>query len=142
MCCSCRFVVFTYDILAALCTMQSASSDWLHFAAGIRLLPTFPHNLELCRLFRHADQHYLTPDARTMKQIIEQFQMAYTCTDALRLERPHALSDNNQTKITKHTAENLGMSVRHVAQELGHKCETVCTTLKKKGVSLSNFHVA
>ncbi len=42
-----QFILFPYGILAALCPMQSASSDWLHLAADIHLLPTFLLNLEL-----------------------------------------------------------------------------------------------
>ncbi len=44
---SSSFVVFPFGTLAALCTVQSASSDWLHLAADIRSLPIFPLNLEL-----------------------------------------------------------------------------------------------
>ncbi len=33
--------------------------------------------------------------------------------------------------------ENPGTSAQRAAQELGHKCETVCTMLKKNGI----FHI-
>ncbi len=59
--------------------------------------------------------------------------MKYTLTDSTRLGRPHTLVDDDCTKITEHMYENPGMSVRCVAQELSHKCEMVCTTLKKEG---------
>ncbi len=49
------FVVFPYGILAALCTVQSASSDWLHLTADTRSLHTFPRNLKLRPLSRHVD---------------------------------------------------------------------------------------
>ncbi len=79
-----------------------------------------------------------------MKQIIEQFQMEYTLADALninalRLGKPHTLSDGNRTKITEHADENSGMSVHHVAQELSHKHEMDHTMLKKKK-SIYVFH--
>ncbi len=78
-----------------------------------------------------------------MKAIIERFQAEYTHTNALRLGRPHALIDDNRTKITEHMDKNPGMSAHHAAQELGHKCEMACLMLKKRRVfPLSNFRVA
>ncbi len=55
-----RFVGFPYDILAALYTVQSATSDWLHLAADIHSLPTFLCNLELrpmSKNFRKTENH-------------------------------------------------------------------------------------
>ncbi len=53
-CCG-QFVIFPYGCLAALCTVQSASSNWWHLPTGIRSLPTFLLNLESRPLSRHAD---------------------------------------------------------------------------------------
>ncbi len=47
-------------------------------------------------------------------------------------KRPHALTDDNKTKLTGHMDKNPGMSTHHIAQELDRKCKTVSTTLKKK----------
>ncbi len=51
--------------------------------------------------------------------------------DARTLGRLHSLLDDDRTKIIKLTDGNAGMSALRVAQELGHKCKMVCTTLKK-----------
>ncbi len=67
-----------------------------------------------------------------MKRIIERFHMKYMLTDVPGLGRPHALSDNDQTKITEHVYKNPGMSACHVTQELDHKHEMVRTMLKKE----------
>ncbi len=68
-----------------------------------------------------------------MKWMIKQFPKDYTLSDAPRWERPHALLDDDQTKITKHTDKNPGMSVCCVVQELGHKSKLSIKRLKKEG---------
>ncbi len=78
------------------------------------------------------------PDVRTMKLIIKLFQTEYMLDSALRSNaawsgRSPTLSDNDRTKIAEHADENLSMSVCCVAQELGLKCKTIRTTLKKVG---------
>ncbi len=58
--CSGQFVVFPFGILAALCSVQSASSDWLHLAAGTYSFPTFLLNLVLHSRYRHTDSAILS----------------------------------------------------------------------------------
>ncbi len=77
-------------------------------------------------------------DIRTMKRITEQFQTEYTLAEEPWLGKPHTLSDNDRTKIREHTDENSGMAAHCVAQELGHKCEMVHSTLRK-GISPIEF---
>ncbi len=81
------------------------------------------------------------PDLKTMQQVVEQFQTAYILEDEPRSGRPCDLSKADQTKLKEHMDENLGTSAQCSAQELGHKRETVRTTIKEVGYFLyvSNF---
>ncbi len=72
-------------------------------------------------------------DPKTVQRVVERFLTAYTLEDEPKSGRPRALSETNRTKLKEHMDENPGTSVWRPTQELGHKCETVHTTLKEEG---------
>ncbi len=72
------------------------------------------------------------PDLKTMRQVVERFQTAYTFKDEPRSGRPCTLLEADRTKLKEHMRETPGRSAQRAAQELGHKCETVHTILKEE----------
>ncbi len=92
----------------------------------------FRSNLYWTTLQLYKKRFHDTPNIRTVKWIIEWFQMEYTLANTPRLGRPQSLSDDDRTKIREYADVNPDMFA-HVAQELGYKCETVHTMLKKEG---------
>ncbi len=53
MCYNGWFIIFPYGTLVALCSVQSASFDWLYLATDVRSLSTFPLNVVICPLSGH-----------------------------------------------------------------------------------------
>ncbi|XKL66125.1 hypothetical protein PGB90_009545 [Kerria lacca] len=72
-------------------------------------------------------------DARTIKRVVERFQLAYMLEDEQKSGRPRALLDKDRTALKKHMEETPGMSARRAAAELGHSRETIHQTLKEEG---------
>ncbi len=85
---------------------------------------------------------YDTSDIRTMKRIIERFQTEYILADYRGWERPHPLSDKDQTKITEQPDENPGMSAWCSSRTRLQAQNGLYTAKKRRVFPSSNFHVA